>query len=238
MKNVVVSLILVMLLVIAGWTVGDDLKDWIIAKYDDGSYAIGMGAFDGKPVMLFASPDGDHKVHIGLNVTATKSEVYLIHKVKSQNKRNEIILSSILMSDPVESSYPISMSQNPIIFSWKTPVSEQGIKVGDWIVVHGYVHDLIQAHIVIKNGRRLINYPRRDDLFSVYNVPAGENPSPAENLIDSIEVGLLDGYLDRSVVEVNQYIANEMWSSAKLQIIAKVVKITSDGEKPKPSGFC
>ena len=216
------------LLFIAGWTVGDDLKDWVIAKYNDGAYAVGMGAFDGQPLLLFASPDNDHQVHIGLNVTAEKSEVYLIHKVKSQRERREVILSSIPIV--VGNEYPLGTSQNPVSFSWETPITEQGIKVGDWIVVQGYVHELIQAHLVIKNGRRWIEYPERDSVFSVYGVPYSENPS--ESLISGIEIGLFDGHLDRAVMEVNQYVANEMWVSAKLQIIAKVMKITDDSEKP------
>ena len=226
MRKQILILAFLCVCVVSSWTFGNSsFKDWLVARYDTGAMTVGMGAFENMPMLVLSSPDGDRCVYIGLREESGNSEVFVRHTVESQDMRQEVILSSIPLRESIENPYPLGSSQNPILFRWDMPVSEQAVKVGDWVVVSGYVHELIQSYISIDNGRRMIEYPQssRRVPFHLYSLPRGDNRS--ESRVSGIEVGFSHGCLDDAVILVNNYVANELWASAKLQIIAKVMKI-------------
>ena len=228
--------IVLLLLAIASWTVGDDLKDWIVAKHSNGAHAVSMGSFENRPVLVLSSADGNSSALIGLHVTDEKSEVYLFHD--ANGKKQTKILSSISFVDPVEveNFHPLGTSQNPMRFAWDKPIAEQNLKVGDWVVVQGYVQELINAHIVIRNGRRFIEYESVDKQaapngFALYPFPRGEK-TDTRVAFDLMSVRLLESHLDDAVLAVNKLVANELWQSARLQVVARIDAITHQREKP------
>lgn len=231
MKKSLICISLIML-AIASYTIADDFKDWIIAKHQNGVHAVGIGSFQESPMILLSSKDGKHKVAIGLQVTDEKSEVYLIHQ--ADKKEQTKILSSIPLIEPtaVKNNHPLGTSQNPTLIVWNKTPKEQGIEIGDWITIRGYVHDFVAAGLTTRDGRTFIDYsPFHENVMSngrfmkIYSEPKGKIES-SDTKLGFVSNRIYVPHMNPVIRDINLLVYGEKWESVYVETTSRVTDIT------------
>lgn len=229
------TLILIMFLGLAAgaYITADDLSGWIIAKYKDGNSAVEIGATEDSAVIVMLGKDGNHVALIGLQVINGKSEVVLVHH--AGGKKQTTILSSIPLTTESKSNndHPLGTNKNPIPMVWNKTPKEQGIEIGDWVTIRGYVHEFIAAGLTTKDGRTFIDYSPfhkdvmgKDKVMRLYSEPKGEIKSN-EVKLGVVSSNIYVPHMNPVVIDINLLIHSQKWKSVYVETTFRVTDITN-----------